>query len=61
MADECVSRSLAYAEMHLILTRVLWRFDLELLPESRGWYSQRVFGLWEKGGMMVKLTPVQRS
>jgi len=57
----CIGKNLAYAEMRLILTRVLWRFDLELLPESRGWYSQRVFGLWEKGGMMVKLTPVQRS
>lgn len=53
--------SLAYAEMRVILARVLWRFDLELMPESRGWYNQRVYALWEKDGIKVKLTPVKRG
>jgi hypothetical protein len=34
--------SLAYAEMRLILARMLWNFDFELLPESRTWSSQKV-------------------
>ncbi|KAH7021327.1 cytochrome P450 [Microdochium trichocladiopsis] len=57
----CIGKNLAYAEMRLILTRLLWRFDLELLPESRNWNQQRVFILWEKPNLMVKVTPVQRS
>ena len=34
--------SLAYAEMRLILARVLWNFDLELQPDCRDWSSQKV-------------------
>lgn len=34
--------SLAYAEMRLILTRVLWNFDLELQAESKNWADQKV-------------------
>lgn len=52
--------SLAYAEMRVILTRLLWRFDLELLPESRDWMDQRIFFLWDKPALMVKITPAQR-
>ena len=34
--------SLAYAEMRLILARMLWNFDLELQPDSQDWTSQKV-------------------
>lgn len=47
--------------MRLILARLLWNFDLELMPESRGWRQQKIFTLWEKGAMNVKLTPVVRE
>lgn len=53
--------SLAYVEMRLLLTRLLWKFDLELSPESKNWYSQNVFVLWEKGGLQVKLKEVIRE
>lgn len=46
--------------MRLILTRLLYSFDLELQPESRDWMNQRVFTLWEKGELMVKLKPVTK-
>jgi hypothetical protein len=47
--------------MRLILARVLWNFDLELMKESWNWNDQKIYALWEKGPMMVKLTPVSRE
>jgi len=56
----CIGKNLAYAEMRLILTRLLYSFDLELQPESRNWTNQRTFTLWDKGQLMVKVIPVKR-
>lgn len=53
-------RSLAYAEMRLVLTKVLFNFDLELVDKDVDWMAgQKVFTLWEKPSLMVKLTPVK--
>lgn len=54
----CIGRNLAYAEMRLILARVLWNFDLKLAEESNDWANQKTFNLWEKGPLMCRLTPV---
>lgn len=44
--------------MRLILARLVWNFDLKLADESRGWAeASKVFLLWEKGPLMVHLTP----
>lgn len=56
----CLGRNLAYAEMRLIITRVLWNFDLALDARSDKWIEQRVFLLWEKSPLYVKLIPVSR-
>ncbi|KAF2204698.1 benzoate 4-monooxygenase cytochrome P450 [Delitschia confertaspora ATCC 74209] len=58
----CIGRNLAYAEMRLILAKVCWNFDMELNKErSGGWTErQKVFGLWEKVPLWVRLRPVQR-
>jgi hypothetical protein len=53
--------SLAYAEMRVILARLLWNFDLTLEEESRRWIDMKAHGLWEKHPLMVKLTPVVRT
>ena len=50
---------MAYHEMRLILTKVLYNFDLELCPESEEWVDQKVFTLWEKHPLMVKLRDVR--
>ena len=47
--------------MRLILARLLWNFDLELMPESRTWNDQKIYVLWEKGAINVKLFPVLRE
>ncbi|RGP79802.1 hypothetical protein FLONG3_2116 [Fusarium longipes] len=58
---DCIGKNLAYVEMRLILTRLLWKFDLELLPESKNWYDQKIFFFWNKGSLHVKLTEVVRE
>ncbi|KAJ4213738.1 hypothetical protein NW759_010735 [Fusarium solani] len=57
----CIGKNLAYAEMRLILARLLWKFDLEILEESKDWDSQKSFLLWEKGALLVRLTEVIRD
>ncbi|KAJ3545029.1 hypothetical protein NM208_g2727 [Fusarium decemcellulare] len=52
---------LAYAEMRLILTHLIWNFDLELMQDSKDWDKQRAYFVWEKGALNVKLTPVSRE
>lgn len=47
--------SLAYSELRVILAKVLYNFDLSLAPESVGWDKQKVFFLWEKRKLMVRL------
>lgn len=47
--------SLAYSELRIILAKVLYNFDLSLVPESVGWDKQKVFLLWEKRKLMVRL------
>jgi hypothetical protein len=50
---------MALHEMRLILSKVLFNFDLELQPESRSWIAQqKVYILWEKAPLMVKLKEV---
>jgi len=58
-ADITVS-SLAHAETRLILTKVLFAYDLELVDKERDWMDQKVFALWDKGPMMVKVKPAQQ-
>jgi cytochrome P450 len=48
--------SLAYAEMRVILARILWNFDFEVCEESREWMDDvKAFTLWEKEKLMMKI------
>ncbi|KAK6213619.1 trichothecene C-15 hydroxylase (cytochrome P450) [Colletotrichum tabaci] len=54
----CIGRNLAYAEMRLILARLIWNFDMTLAEDSKGWYERnQVYLLWEKGPVNVVLVP----
>lgn len=54
--------SLAYVEMRVILARIIWNFDLSLAEESQDWLDrQKVYILWDKGPLIVNLTPVARK
>jgi len=52
---------MAFHEMRLIITKVLWNFDLSFMKESENWSEQNVYPLWERGPLMVKLTPLKAS
>jgi hypothetical protein len=41
--------------MRLIISKVVFNFDMLLCAESEQWADQRVFTLWEKRPLMVKL------
>ncbi|TID18903.1 cytochrome P450 [Venturia nashicola] len=56
----CIGQNMAMHEMRLILAKIIYNFDFELLPESQQWADQRVFTLWEKKPLMVKLKVAQR-
>lgn len=51
----CIGRNLAYHELRLILTKILWNFDLKIEPGYEDWLAtQRTFQLWEKPELKVK-------
>ncbi|RMZ71780.1 cytochrome p450 [Pyrenophora seminiperda CCB06] len=55
----CLGKNLAYHEMRAILATLLWHFDLELCPESNDWLKQKVYGIFDKGELLVKLNPIR--
>ena len=57
----CIGRHLAQVETRLILARLVWNFDFELMPDSEAWHVQRTFLLYEKGPLHARLTPVRRE
>ncbi|KAI1849772.1 hypothetical protein JX265_008110 [Neoarthrinium moseri] len=58
----CIGRNLAYAEMRLILAKIIYNFDLTLADESRNWLEgQKAYILWEKPALDVYLTPAVHS
>lgn len=52
--------SLAYAEMRLVLAKMLWNFDFELMPESENWFPHEMVVIWNSPDLHIKLHPVQR-
>ncbi|KAI9729630.1 MAG: hypothetical protein M1818_008477 [Claussenomyces sp. TS43310] len=53
----CIGRNLAYMEMRLVLTRLLFNFDIKPTPAIQGWLKQKVFLLWDKPPLWVTLQP----
>ncbi|KAK2728646.1 trichothecene c-15 hydroxylase [Colletotrichum kahawae] len=60
----CLGMNLAYAEMRMILARVIYNFDLQLAEESRDWLrcdEHQVHILWNKPPLKVHMTPRKRE
>ncbi|EMC94776.1 hypothetical protein BAUCODRAFT_74097 [Baudoinia panamericana UAMH 10762] len=57
---QCIGRNLAYAEMRLIVAKLLWHFDLEAAAGGVGdaWLQQKAWGLWSKKPLYVRLKDV---
>lgn len=56
----CIGRNLAYVEMKLIIARLLWHFNVESATEGN-WLDQKVFMVWEKTPLWMKLHPVRKT
>lgn len=53
----CIGQNLAMAEMRTILARLVWNFKMELEKPEEDWLgTNKVFILWDKPPLMVKLT-----
>ena len=59
VSDMSLYRSLAYAEMRLILARFIFTFDMQLADEEDDWMDQEIYLLWKKRPLNVYLTPVR--
>ncbi|KAI1425886.1 cytochrome P450 [Xylaria sp. FL1777] len=57
----CIGRNLAYAEMRLILAKLIYNFDISLADDSRNWLEgQKAYTIWDKPPLNVNLKPVAR-
>jgi cytochrome P450 len=55
-ARNCIGKSLGYAEMRLIMARLAWKFELEIMPESNDWFEgQKVFSVFQKPPLLMRL------
>ncbi|KAI2610886.1 cytochrome P450 [Hypoxylon fragiforme] len=56
----CIGRNLAYAEMRMIMARIVYDFDMKLADESQRWIErQKSYALWDRIPLYVHLTPVR--
>jgi cytochrome P450 len=39
----CIGKNLAYAEMRLILAKVLWNFEFDLVDKTGNWLDQKIY------------------
>jgi hypothetical protein len=46
--------------MRLVLARILWNFDMELVDEKIKWTDHLSYVLWDKPPLYVYLTPVAK-
>lgn len=54
----CIGKNLAAVEMHLIMAKLLYHFDLsagEGMSEAEDWFDQKAWGIWRKKPLWVKL------
>lgn len=58
---QCIGMKLAYAEMRIIVARIVFAFDLSLADKTDrfDWGEQETYIFWEKRPLNVVLTPSQ--
>ncbi|PGH35833.1 hypothetical protein GX50_01291 [[Emmonsia] crescens] len=60
----CPGKKMGYFELRLILAKVLWHFNLKLLPEDDGaedsWDNMRNYQTWTRQPLKVLAKPVRR-
>lgn len=57
-----ILQNLAYAEMRIILAKMIWSFDMELDPKSASWIDDcKVLTLWDKPELAVHVKEAVRA
>ncbi|KAK1834755.1 cytochrome P450 [Podospora conica] len=51
----CVGQALAMVECRVVIARLFWRFEVEVLGGQDAWMGQKTFLSWEKPRLMVKV------
>ncbi len=52
----CIGKNLAYAKMRFIIAKLVWKFELELTPESKNWFEeQKIYIIFQKPPLFIKL------
>ncbi|TXB98820.1 hypothetical protein FocTR4_00013514 [Fusarium oxysporum f. sp. cubense] len=55
-ARDCIGKNLAYAELRVILSHILFKFDFELKPGQPDWHEkQTCFLVWDKVPLNITL------
>lgn len=44
----------------MIIAKMLWKFDMDCQADV-DWMSQRIYMLWDKKSLMMKLVPVRNT
>ncbi|KAF3764123.1 hypothetical protein M406DRAFT_291163 [Cryphonectria parasitica EP155] len=57
----CIGQNLAWHQMRLIAATLLSKFDLELCEESREWIYSKVYTMWEKTPLKVRMRAVEKN
>lgn len=58
---QCMGMRLAWAEMRLVVARLVWSFDLQLVQSREGepgykpWEEQQTYSLWDKDACFISL------
>lgn len=52
---DCIGKNLAYSELRLILSKLLFHFDWEVAPGQEDWHAKckALSGTWEKPDLQV--------
>jgi cytochrome P450 len=56
----CIGRNLALMEARMILARLVWGFDMEMVEGCERWAEQKTFILYEKGELRARYTCYER-
>lgn len=51
-----IRHSLAYLEMRVILSKLVYNFNVEICPGNGNWIDQRSYFVWDKPALMIRLT-----
>ncbi|KAI2468982.1 cytochrome P450 [Annulohypoxylon bovei var. microspora] len=58
----CIGRNLAYAEMRLIMAKIIYNFDMSISDDSLRWMKdQKTYVLWDKPSLNIYMKPIAKE